>query len=164
MAAYGTDDGFEAWLYEHGLDVPNDAPRTDMLRARASAYIDGYETYWTGQRTDGVMQDRGWPRSGATLNSVTAIADDVVPLAIIRAAYRAAWLEGNTPGILAGPAGTAGARVKRQKVDVVEREFFDDGKASVGGGPAFIDSIIDGAMQPFIRDTKAGAFMWSIGS
>jgi len=164
VAAYGTDEGFTTWLAEQGYVLPDDAPSVTVLRARGSAYVDGYEAFWTGQRTGGVMQELGWPRTGALLNCTVAIPDDVIPPAVVNASYRAAWLEAETAGILAGPASTPGSRVKRQRVDVIEREFFDDGKAEVGSGPAFIDSMIDGAMQAFICDADGGAFLWSVGS
>lgn len=165
MAAYGDDAGFATWLDEQGYVLPGTAPSPAVLRARGSAYVDGYEAFWTGYRTGVVMQELAWPRTGATVNCVQAIPDDVIPPSVINAAYRAAWLEASTPGILAGPATTPGARVKRQKVDVIEREFFDDGKKEVGGGPSFIDSQIDGWLSAFIcDDSKAGAFMWTLGS
>ncbi|AJA07455.1 hypothetical protein SKP52_02600 [Sphingopyxis fribergensis] len=164
MAAYGTDDGFTGWLAEQGYTLPDDAPAPAVLRARGSAYVDGYERYWTGQRTGGVMQEEGWPRTGATINCTGAIPDDVIPPAVITASYRAAWLEAETPGILIGSAPSAGNRIKRQRVEgAVEREFFDDGKTEVGGGPAFIDSQIDGMLSAFICDTSGAAFMWALG-
>lgn len=160
---YGTDEGFELWLETMGYELPADAPDVAVLRARGSLYVDGYERYFTGQRTGGVMQEEAWPRTGATINCTTAIPDDVIPPAVITASYRAAWLDAETPGILIGSAGTSGSRVKRQKVDVIEREFFDDGKTEVGGGPSFIDSQIDGLLGQFICDTSGGAFMWALG-
>jgi hypothetical protein len=164
VVAYGTDAGFATWLAVQGYQLPAGSPSPAILRARGTAYVDGYEVFWTGSRTGGVMQELGWPRTDATLNCTIAIADDVIPPPVINAAYRAAWLEAVTPGILAGPVSTPGSRVKRQKVDVIEREFFDDGKATVGGGPAFIDSMIDGALRQFVCDTSGGAFMWSLGN
>lgn len=162
--AYGTDEGFAAWLAQQGYTLPGGAPTPAVLRARGSAYIDSYEARWTGQRTDGAMQEDGWPRTGALMNCVTAIASDVIPVAVVNASYRAAWLDAQTPGILAGPTVSPGARVRRQKVDVIEREFFDDGKAEIGSGPSFIDSLIDGMMGQFICDMEGAAFLWSIGS
>lgn len=164
MAAYGTDEGFTAWLGEQGYSLPAGAPAPAALRARGSAYVDGYEPFWTGQRSGGVMQERGWPRTGATSNCTAAIPDDVIPIAVVTSTYRAAWLEASTPGVLTGSIVPAGERVKRQKVDVMEREFFDDGKAAVGSGPAFIDSVIDSLLGQFICDQKGGAFLWSLGS
>lgn len=163
MASYGTDEGFTTWLAEQGYVLPAGAPTAAVLRARGSAYVDGYERYWTGQRTGGVTQELGWPRTGATVNCTVAIADDVIPPSVVTAAYRAAWLEAETPGSLTGSTGTPGARVRRQKVDTIEREFFDDGKATVGGGPGFIDSMIDGLLGQFICDAKGAAFLWTLG-
>lgn len=163
MAAYGTDQGFTDWLAEQGYVLPDGAPDNAVLRARGSAYVDGYERFWTGQRTGGVMQELGWPRTGATINCTTAIPDDVIPPAVVNASYRAAWLDAETPGILLGSAGTAGSRVKRQKVDTVEREFFDDGGASIGGGPSFIDDRINGLLSQFICDASGSAFLWTLG-
>lgn len=163
MAAYGDDEGFEAWLAEQGLVLPDEAPTPAVLRARGSLYVDSYEKFWTGQRAGGVTQELGWPRSGATVNCTMAIPDDVIPPAVITAAYRAGWLDAVTPGILNGSAGAAGSRVKRQKVDVIEREFFDDGKAEIGGGPSFIDSQIDGLLSQFVCDDSGAAFLWTLG-
>lgn len=162
--SYGTDNGLSTWLSQQGYVLPDGAPSPAVLRARASTYVDSYEQYWTGHRTDGVTQENAWPRTGATLNCVTAIASDVIPVAVVTATYRAAWLEASAPGVLAGPQVAPGARVKRQKVDVIEREFFDDGKHAVGSGPVFIDSLIDGLLGQFICNQKNAAFVWSLGS
>lgn len=164
MASYGTDEGFAAWLAEQGYSLPGTAPTPAVLRTRGSAYVDSYEGYWTGQRTGGAVQDRAWPRTGATINCINAVPSDVIPIAVVNATYRAAWLEASTQGVLVGASASPGSRVKRQKVDVIEREFFDDGKAAVGSGPSFIDSMIDGLLGQFICDIKDGAFLWSIGS
>lgn len=163
--AYGTDDGFSAWLAAQGYALAVSAPAPAILRARGSAYVDGYEAMWTGFRTGGVMQELAWPRTNASLNCVLAIPADAIPPAVVAASYRAAWLEAQTPGVLNGTTSANGRRVKRQRVEgAVEREFFDDGKAQVGGGPAFIDSIIDGQLRQFICDSNGSAFMWSLGS
>lgn len=161
---YGDDAGFETWLETMGYELPADAPDPAVLRARGSLYVDGYEKFWTGQRTDGLTQPDAWPRTGATVNCTMPVPDDLIPPAVITAAYRAAWLEAGTPGILIGSAPSAGNRIKRQRVEgAVEREFFDDGKTEVGGGPAFIDSQIDGLLGQFICDTSGGAFLWALG-
>lgn len=165
MAAYGSDEAFAAWLDEQGYALPGSAPSPAVLRARGSAYVDGYEAYWTGYRTGGVMQELGWPRTAATVNCTVHIPDDAIPPAVINASYRAAWLEAETPGILAGSSAGLGQRVKRERVEgAVEVEYFDDGKATSGGGLTFVDSIIDSALRAFICDDKAGAFMWTLGS
>lgn len=164
--SYGDDPGFETWLSVHGHVLPDDAPSAAVLRARGSAYLDGtYEGLWTGRRTEGVTQEDGWPRVGAKLHCTTAIADDVIPVAIVHAAYRAAWLEASTPGILAATA-TSGQRVARERVDVIEVTYHNDGRVRPGtGGPSFVDGEIDGLMSAFIcTAANSGLFLASVGS
>lgn len=164
MASYGTDEGFTDWLAVQGYTLPEGAPSPAVLRARGSVYVDGYERLWTGQRTGGVVQELAWPRTGATMNCTVPIADDVIPPAVVKAAYRAAWLEAETPGVLAGAAAPLGQRVKRERVEgAVDVEYFDDGKASLGGGPTFIDSLIDGLLSQFVCEQGDGAFLWTLG-
>lgn len=163
--AYGTDIGFTAYLAAMGYTLPVGSPTAAVLRARGSAYLDAvYGGRWTGHQTDPVTQVDQWPRTGAKVRCITAIADDVIPLAVVNAAYRAAWLEASTPGTLSASV-TPGGRVSRQKADVLERAFFDDGAAVAGGGSvAFIDSEIDGAMMQFICDKTGGLMLLSVGS
>src|SRR5690348_10363784 len=108
---YGTDQGLNDWLAAQGYTVPDTAPSLAVLRARGSAYVDGYEAFWTGTRTGGVIQEEAWPRTGARLNCVTAIPDDVIPPAVISASYRAAYLDAVTPGILVGATAAPGQRI-----------------------------------------------------
>lgn len=150
MAGYGDDVGFTAWLAENGYTLPADAPAPAVLRARGSNYLDG--TY--GPRlscsspTGGLDQERAWPRTGHYVNCAL-IPDDAIPAAWVRASYRAAWLEASSPGSLAVTV-DPNRRVKRQKVDVIEREFFDGGSSEAGSAGAVIDSEIDGMVQPFL--------------
>lgn len=163
--AYGTDQGFQDWLTANGYALPVGAPSPAVLRLRGSTYLDAtYEPLWTGTRAD-YDQDLGWPRHGAVIDCSLPIPNNVVPKAVVNAAYRAAYLEGTTSGILNGTAVRVGERVKRKKVDVIEKEFFDDGTASAGsGGGAFIDPAIDGAMRSFICATSdTSAFIYSVG-
>lgn len=165
MAAYGDDAGLTAWLTEQGYTLPATAPSLAILRARGSAYVDGYEALWTGYRTGGVMQELGWPRIGARVNCVQAIPDNVIPPSVVNASYRAAWLDAETPGVLIGSSASLGARVKRERVEgAVDVEYFDDGKPTAGGGLTFIDSIIDSTLRAFVCDSKGGAFLWTLGS
>lgn len=146
-----------------GYTLPGGSPSPLVLRTRGSTYLDAaYEPLITGVRTS-VLQDDAWPRAGAFFNCVTAIPDDLVPNLWITASYRAAYLEAVTPGILSSGS-TGGPRVKRQKVDVIEREFFDDGATIAGGANGFVDPTIDGMVRAFICDDSGGFFFTSIGS
>lgn len=85
--------------------------------------------------------------------------DDTTGANFLAALYRAAYLADGGATVLF-PV-TTGARVKRQKVDVIEREFFDDGADSTG----FLDPTINGLMRAFIcADGDSAFFFQSIGS
>lgn len=166
MAGYGTDQGFTDWLAGMGYSLPVGAPTPAALRARGSAYLDGtYEGIWTGYRTAGVMQERGWPRTGATVACTQPIPSDAIPIAVVEASYRAAYLDALTPGTLSSSA-TSGQRIAKERVDVIEVAYHNDGSAAAGSGAVgFVDGEIDGAMRAFICEDDGNGFMFeSIGS
>lgn len=146
MAGYGSDPDFTAWLTANGLSLPVGAPTPAILRQIGSDYVDGaYEPrLQCSQRTGGFAQDRAWPRTGHTVNC-ELVPDDFIPPAWINASYRAAYLQA-VNGFATG--GTDPSRLtKREKVDVIEREFFAAGEGSAQGNaaPGFaVDPLIDG--------------------
>ena len=97
MAGYGSDIDFAAYLADAGLSLPVGAPLPAVLRQLASDYLDATYCFGSG---------------------------DVTGANFLAALYRAAYLADGGTAVLF-PV-TTGARVKRQKVDVIEREFFDD--------------------------------------
>lgn len=167
MAGYGEDSGLTAWLTANGLSLPADAPAPAVLRQRGSAYVDG--TY--GPRlacstpTGGIDQERAWPRTGHVVGSI-AVPPDLIPTKWVDASYRAAYLVATSPAFGSATVNPM-QRVKRQKVDVIEREFFDGGAVELGaGGLAAIDAEIDGLVAGLLCPDVSGEFagLWAIGS
>jgi hypothetical protein len=160
MAGYGTDQGLTDWLADNGLTLPVDAPSLAVLRNRGAAYVDA--TY--GQRltcsapAGGAVQERAWPRVGHP-----NVAGDVVPLPWVHASYRAAWLTATTPGGLSR-AIDANQRVQKQKVDVIERTFFDNGAPVPGQAVGLVDAEIDGLVSPFLCSLSGLLGIRAIGS
>lgn len=151
MTAYGTDEGFLAWLSGQGLELPDGAVPA-VLRQIGSAYIDAaYEArLQCSRRAGGFEQELAWPRSGHRVNS-QAVPDTLIPPAWVNASYRAAYLEARSPGWATGS--TDPNRItKREKVDVIEREFMTaadaGGSASAAGMVA--DAIINGMVLPWL--------------
>ena len=67
MAGYGDDSGLAAYLAAQGYVLPEGAATLAVLRQRGSDYLDGlYGAQFRGVPTDGVTQERAWPRTGAT--------------------------------------------------------------------------------------------------
>jgi len=120
MAGYGSDIGFAAWALENGLTVPDGT--VAAARNRGSAFVDGYEAKFPGDRTGGYDQDRAWPRTGASTYSGTDIPSSSIPVAIVTASYVAAFQELSAPGSLA-PVIIGTETVKREKVGALEVEY-----------------------------------------
>ena len=163
MAGYGTDEAFADWLAENGHAIAEANGLTPaMLRQRGSVYLDGtYEARLPGVRTGGLTQERAQPRTGATAHG-QPIPSDLIPLAWEHASYAAALYEAQNPGGLSIAASAAGA-LKREKVDVLEQEFFE------GSGNAVADatvrlSVIEGLIAPFLKpEAVSGLGMWAVG-
>lgn len=121
--SYGSDSDFQAWLTAQGLTLPVGANLT-ALRTIGSAYVDGaYEHRLScSRRTGGYMQDLAWPRTSHFLNG-QELPNDFIPPAWVNAAYRAAYLEGTTPGWATGSV-NPNRVTKSEQVDVIRREFF----------------------------------------
>lgn len=148
MAGYGDDAGFTAYAAAAGYTVP--AGTIAAARQRGSAYIDGtYGMRFPGQPTGGLAQERAWPRTGATVYGST-LASDLIPQRVIDASYEAAYLELVRPGSLSISFDPS-RKVKRQKVEDIEREFFapiDDRNIFAPDAPA--STIIEGLLAPLI--------------
>lgn len=156
MAGYGTDDGLTAWLAANGYTMPEGAPQPAILRQRGSAYIDGlYGPRFSGYPTGGFEQERAWPRTSAYFAS-SQIPVDSIPRAINEASYAAAYYEANNPGGLSAAVTAAGA-VKREKVDVIEVEYFEGGGSALENATVVLSSV-EGLLAPFFSRAEPGIF------
>lgn len=156
MAGYGDDSGFAEWLAANGYSLPDSAPSPAVLRQRGSVEIDAlYGSRFVGQPTDGVAQERAWPRTGAVVFG-SAVASDVVPSAVVTASYHAAYFATQN----AGPSETIGdaGRIKRDRVGDAETEFFGPG---AGGSDHGLVTVYDGILAPYLNGPGFG--IWSIG-
>lgn len=152
MASYGTNEGFESWLADQGLSLPDTAPSVAVLRQLGSAYVDSAYEYrlQCSRRAGGWEQELAWPRTGHVINGQT-VPDDLIPPAWVYASYRAGYLNAITPGWSTDQV-TPGRVTKREKVDVIEREFFEQSQAGgADSAPGFpSDAIINGLVLPFL--------------
>lgn len=166
MAFYGTEQAFTDWLAAQGLTLPHEAPAPAVLLQIGSNYIDAaYE--WRLQcskRAGGFEQELAWPRSGHYVNG-QAVPSDLIPPAWIQASYRAAYLNAVTPGWSTDQT-TPGRITKREKVDVIEREFFTAEDAGGGGdaAPGFpSDAVINGMVLPWLcSKTRSAASLFRV--
>lgn len=161
MAGYGSDEGFATWLADNGLTLPVGAPTPAVLRNRGSAWLDA--TYGSRMtcyaRAGGADQERLWPVAGHA-----KVASDAIPIAWVQASYRAAYLHATTAAGGLGGLVNANQRVQKQKVDVIERTFFDNGGTKAGEVVGVIDTEIDGMVAPYLCSLTANLGIRAIGS
>jgi len=124
-----------------------------VLRNIGSAYVDAAYGYrlTCSRRTGGWEQELEFPRTGHYVNG-QLLPSDLIPTAWIHASYRAAYLNAVTPGWSTDQV-TPGRITRRERVDVIEREFMTAEQA--GGGAATApgfpsDAIINGLVLPFL--------------
>lgn len=153
MAGYGTDAELSAWATENGYILPA-TPLPAVLRELGSTYVDSmYGRCFLGRKTGGYDQERSWPRTGAVVDG-ELVPSEEIPLAVVRASYRAAVAEGLSPGSLEVIVDRS-RRIKRQKVEfAVEREFFEGGTEGATTGPSI--STIDGLLSQFVDHVCMG--------
>ena len=157
MTSYGDDEGFIEWLAAQGLPSPAGDPA--VLRQIGSNYIDAAYGYklTCSRRTGGWEQELEFPRTGHVIGG-QALPPDLIPNAWVVASYRAAYLEDMTPGWATAQI-TPGRVTKRERVDSIEREFFNQedaggGAASAPGFPS--DAVINGLVLPFLCSNTRG--------
>jgi hypothetical protein len=92
---------------------------------RGTMFVDGFR--FVGVRA-GRGQGLGWPREGAVDGDGLVIGDDEIPAEVREAVCEAALRELADPGVLSGDESAQGA-VKRERVDVIETEYFEGGSA-----------------------------------
>lgn len=152
MAAYGTDQGFLDYMAAQGLTLPVGSPDIEVLRTLGSNYIDAaYEWRLScSRRSGGFAQELAWPRTSHWING-QLVPDDLMPAAWVNASYRAGYLNAVTPGWSTASVDSA-RQTKREKVDVIEREFFSAKEvAGSDAAPGMAsDAVINGMVSPWL--------------
>lgn len=159
MAGYGTDADFAAWLADNGLTLPVGAVPA-VVRNRGAGYLDAaYGSRLTcSYPTGGVDQERAFPRTGLPF-----VPPDAIPRAWVQASYRAAYLIANDPAALSATI-NPNARVTKEKVDVIEVSYADNGATVAGEALGVLDAEIDGMVSPYLCSKTALLGIRAIGS
>jgi hypothetical protein len=167
VAGYGSDTGagsFTDWIAENGYTTGSDDDLTvAQLRQRGSDYIDAlYGQRFRGEPAGGMDQERAWPRVNATFWKAPVPAD-AIPRNVVLASYHAALHEAQNPGSLAVAATAVGA-VKREKIDVLETEYFQ-GSGDVAADATVRLSAVEGLLAPFLvpEGQGSGLGLWAVG-
>ena len=87
---------------------------------------------WGGVKCNAGTQRLAWPRSGITCDGVTA-ACTAIPYEVQTCQVELAYQFLKNPTLMTGATGQATGGVKRQKLDVLEVEYFDASSGSSAG-------------------------------
>jgi hypothetical protein len=150
MAGYGTNEGFTAYATAAGYVIPEGTtePQIAAARQRGSVYIDGtYGSRFPGVPTEGAMQDRAWPRTGATDIYGNTLPSDTVPQRVIDASFEATFLSLTNPAIFSGTY-TPGTQKVLTEVKGIKWEVI--GNPSADGAMIPISSTIEGILAPLL--------------
>lgn len=140
--AYADAAAYVAWATAYNGTAPT-ATTAEIEGAilRSVAYLNTLK--WHGSRTNGRAQALAWPRQDVTDCEGNEIASNEIPAELIQAQHVLTEAELASPGITA-PNGNFSRIVKREKVDVIEREY-DTARAT--GTDADFRTMITGALD-----------------
>src|SRR5690606_14997513 len=91
----------------------------------------------------------------------SALETDVIPDRVVKASYRAAYNAATNPSVLSVVV-DPNRIVKRQKVDSIEREFFEPSEVTGAGVTASLSSDIEGLLAPLLVPELTGIGMWVV--
>ena len=144
--SYASEAAFETYCEARGLTFTGDV---EAALVRASAWLDArYGARYPGKRAFGRDQGLGWPRVDATDRECEDIAEDAVPVEIVKATCAAALRELASSGSLS-PDVAGGGAVKRERIGSLEVEYANaDGTRALGPKFPEIDGILAGLIKP----------------
>ena len=119
-----TDDEFKAWASIRNKTVPSTQPERESLLILAMDYITSKESTLKGGRVS-ELQTLPFPRVGLCTNGFT-IASNVIPVNAKQAQLELAILAGGSDLFINGQS----KNVQREKVDVLEVQYFSGGSWS----------------------------------
>lgn len=131
-----------------GIEIPSLAADQEALLIKAMDYFISRESDLSGARTYPAVQALPYPREGVYVYG-SLVANNVVPTQA-KQAQLAIAIELTKADLLAA----TGKDIKREKVDVIETEYFAGGSQSNGTYPA-----IEAALEPLL---SSGSGDWSI--
>lgn len=128
------------WASSRGVVFPTDDTELEVLAVKAVDYLETFAEKYKGTMTDPTIQTLQWPRVGVKLYGVY-LEGDAIPGPLKKAQFEAASAL-MTGEILADSQPI----VKKQKVDIIETEYFEPTLSSSG-----VDvSKVDAALRPLM--------------
>jgi len=96
---------------------------------------------WSGDKCTPATQRLSWPRSGVTCQGLAA-ACTFIPYEVQTCQVELAFQFAKNPNLMLGSTGTSTVgEVKRQKLDVLEIEYYESGGGVINAGTKLTDQV-----------------------
>jgi len=143
--SYVSEEDAREYAAGRGVELPADDSAISPMLISAMDYLEAQRARFQGTKTHPGVQALQWPRTGVTLDCSYLLPGDVIPVEL-KSAQMALALE-----VFAGRTlmpSSDGRAVKREKVDVIEREFMTATDLGQGGLPVPVFPAVDALLAP----------------
>lgn len=151
--SYVTVAEAQAYAAARGVELPADNAAVEALLINAMDYLEAQRAKYQGVKTHPGEQPLQWPRTGVILDCSYQLPEDVIPVELKNAQMQLAMEVFS--GIALMPS-SDGKMVKREKVDVIEREFMTAQDLKGGGLPEPSFPAVDALLAPLFSACGGG--------
>lgn len=150
---YVDADAARQYAEARGIDLSNDDTVVEQQLVSAMDYLEAQRARYQGTKTKPGVQALQWPRTGVILDCSYALPDNVIPTELKQAQCQLVLevFAGNTL-----MPSSDGRVVKREKVDVIEREFMTGKDLGTGGLPSPNFPAVDALLAPLFEACGGG--------
>ena len=151
--SYDSLANLRAFALARGIELPADDAEAEVLAIDAMDYLEAHRARYQGSKTHPGVQALQWPRTGVVLDCSYSLPDNVIPTELKQAqGHLMIEAFSGTPLM----PSSDGRVVKREKVDVIEREFMTGKEMGTSGVPAPSFPTVDALLAPLITACGGG--------
>lgn len=144
--SYNTVAEIRDYATARGLALPADDAGVEPLAVLATDWLETYREKYQGTKSEPANALQ-WPRAGVVVDGL-AVAADEIPV-LLKKAHAQAAIDAQTAPLTA----RAQAGVRREKVDVIEVEYFQESAVTAkAGGSAIAEELV----APLLRSPAVG--------
>jgi hypothetical protein len=147
---------YRAYATARGIELPVDDAELEPDLIKAMDYLEAQRGKYQGTKTHPGVQALQWPRVGVIIDCSYELPDNVIPIELKNAQMQGA-IESFTGNDLM--PSSDGRVVKKEKVDVIEREFMTGKDLGTGGLPSPSFPSIDALLDPLFAACGSGGFV-----
>lgn len=153
--SYVTAAQARAFALSRGITLSADDAVVESQLIRAVDYLETYRDRYKGTLVSAGIQSLQWPRTGVIIDELYELPITTIPKEL-KQAQMALAMEVHG-GIVLMPS-SDGRVVKREKLDVIEREFMTGNDMTKTGLPMPKFTYVDALLAPLLKAPGIGGF------